>query len=62
MNTIDTIVERTTYDGFTRHGTSCYVHGLRIGMENWHIEFFVSGIYVSLGRVAFTCGFEWRDA
>ncbi len=57
-----TIIAREEYDGFTRAGTSTYVHSLRIGTERWRIEFMFGAIYVRLGSISFSAGFEWADS
>lgn len=51
-----------TYDGFTREGTSTCVKALRIGGERWRVELMKGGVYIRLGNVAFSAGFEWADA
>lgn len=49
------------YDGFTRDGTSKYVHALHIGGKRFYIEFYASGLHIRFGSWAFSCGVEWAD-
>lgn len=49
------------YDGFTRGGTSKYVHALHIGGRRWYVEFAASGVYVRMGGIDFNLGFGWAD-
>lgn len=54
-------ISRPEYDGFTREGTSTYVHALRIGTRRFVVEFCTSGFYIRLGAISFQAGFEWVD-
>lgn len=55
------LVSVQEYDDCNREGTSIYVRALRLGSERWHVEIGRSWIYVALGAVAFSAGFEWPD-
>ena len=62
MNTMtEPFIGREKYDGYDRHGTSKYVYAWRIGRGRWRIESSLGGIYVRLGAVEFTAGFNFAD-
>jgi hypothetical protein len=59
--TREPLVGREEYDGFDRHGSTKYVTAWRFGRGRWRVEVTASGLYVRLGRVEFSAGFEWAE-
>jgi hypothetical protein len=49
------------YDGFTRDGTSEYVHAVHVGGERWFVELYAAAVYVRMGGIDFQVGFGWAE-